>query len=326
MYLMRLLYFSFFAELEWLNTKEALTFKSHLKGKVVVLDFFTYCCINCMHILPDLHALEEELSVEDGLVVIGVHSAKFENEKTSQNILNAILRYDITHPVVNDYLNAMWEDLDITCWPTLMIVGPSGEQIVSLVGEGNKDAMFSVCRTAVEFYKSHNQLSQHSLPIKLYKDNLPPSVLSFPGKIAAAPSGNKLAISDSGHHRILITTCNGVVLSCIGGKEPGWKDGLFEEARFHSPQGICWSKEMDKLFVADTENHAIRVVSHAVSECSYGFHFGGLFCGIGPLAPEACTVSLQNYFFVQCQRYFRCSGDGVCIILFSNFNEPVVLE
>lgn len=251
----------FHSELEWLNTKEALTFKSHLKGKVVVLDFFTYCCINCMHILPDLHALEDELSVEDGLVVIGVHSAKFENEKTSQNILNAVLRYDITHPVVNDYLNAMWEDLDITCWPTLMIVGPSGEQIVSLVGEGNKDAMFSVCRTAVEFYKSRNQLSQHSLPIKLYKDNLPPSSLSFPGKIAAAPSGNKLAISDSGHHRILITTCDGVVLSCIGGKEPGWKDGLFEEARFHSPQGICWSKEMDKLFVADTENHAIRVIN-----------------------------------------------------------------
>lgn len=248
----------YFSGCEWLNTSEGLTLKTHLKGKIVVLDFFTYCCINCMHILPDLHDLEEKISVQDGLVVVGVHSAKFENEKTSQNILNAVLRYDITHPVINDHLNALWEDLEITCWPTLMVLGPSGEILVTLFGEGNRDSLFAVCQTAVEYFKTKGQISSHPLPIKLYKENLPETPLSFPGKVAATE--DKLAISDSGHHRILITSREGFVIHCVGGKEPGWTDGHFEEARFHSPQGVCWSEDKCKLYVADTENHAIRMV------------------------------------------------------------------
>lgn len=170
-----------------------------------------------------------------------------------------LLRYDITHPVINDHLNALWEDLEITCWPTLMVLGPSGEILVTLFGEGNRDSLFAVCQTAVEYFKTKGQISSHPLPIKLYKENLPETPLSFPGKVAATE--DKLAISDSGHHRILITSREGFVIHCVGGKEPGWTDGHFEEARFHSPQGVCWSEDKCKLYVADTENHAIRMVS-----------------------------------------------------------------
>ena len=89
----------FSSGLEWLNSPGPLTLRQ-FRGKFVLLDFWTYCCINCMHLVPDLQKLEQKYSKE--LVVIGVHSAKFENEKQSSQILEAIVRYGIHHPVVND--------------------------------------------------------------------------------------------------------------------------------------------------------------------------------------------------------------------------------
>src|SRR5262245_27479137 len=93
----------------WLNTGKPLALKD-LKGKIVLLDFWTLCCINCIHIMPDLAKLEKKYANE--LVVIGVHSAKFENEKNSESIRKAILRYDIKHPVVNDADQKIWNAYD----------------------------------------------------------------------------------------------------------------------------------------------------------------------------------------------------------------------
>eukprot|EP00057_Strongylocentrotus_purpuratus_P034592 XP_795849.1 PREDICTED: NHL repeat-containing protein 2 [Strongylocentrotus purpuratus] len=244
------------AGLEWFNTSGPLSFKSNLQGKLVVLDFFTYCCINCMHILPDLEALEEKYSVEDGVVVVGVHSAKFENEKVSANIKNAILRYNIHHPVVNDPDAVMWNDLNIQCWPTLLIVGPSGEPILSIIGEGHRDILFEVVQLSLDHFKS--KLSPHSLPVVDLKDSLVDSPLLYPGKVTTNPEGTLLAVSDTGHNRVIIVALDGVVQHCIGGPETGFNDGLYREARFHSPQGLCWAQ--DVIYVADTENHAIRKI------------------------------------------------------------------
>ena len=112
------------ADVSWLNCGTNLGLE-HLKGKLVLLDFFTYCCINCMHILPDLHKLNQKYSVQDGLVVLGVHSAKFDNERSSQNIDHAVKRYGIHHPVVNDAQGVLWEKWQIHCWPTLVLLGPN---------------------------------------------------------------------------------------------------------------------------------------------------------------------------------------------------------
>ena len=140
--------------LEWLNCPEPLSFSKQLNGKLCVLDFFTYCCINCMHILPDLEAVEEQFSIEDGVVILGVHSAKFENEKSSANILSAVLRYDIRHPVVNDSAAALWNLLSVQCWPTLVVVSPDGKILTSFVGEGHRDDLQIFLRFAVKFYKA----------------------------------------------------------------------------------------------------------------------------------------------------------------------------
>src|SRR4051812_12742289 len=117
----------------WLNTGKPLSLKD-LKGKVVLLDFWTLCCINCIHVMPDIEKLEKKYANE--LVVIGVHSAKFENEKNSESIRKALLRYEIHHPVVNDADMKIWRAYDANAWPTLALIDPEGNLLGMTSGEG----------------------------------------------------------------------------------------------------------------------------------------------------------------------------------------------
>ncbi|XP_055621335.1 NHL repeat-containing protein 2 isoform X2 [Toxorhynchites rutilus septentrionalis] len=254
----------FSEDLDWFNVTEPLSFEGSLRGKIVVLDFFTYCCINCMHILPDLKRLEHLYSIEDGLVVIGVHSAKFENEKNSANIRSAVQRYEITHPVVNDVRSSMWRNLHVQCWPTLLILGPRANPIFVVMGEGHFDDLKLYVSSALKFYKDKGAIQSHALPINLTTNLVESSHLQFPGKIAciSGPSDNDnpiYAISDSGNHRILVVNSEGTVLHRIGGRKPGFVDGDFKKARFNAPQGVAFQSN-DVLFVADNENHAIRKI------------------------------------------------------------------
>ena len=107
----------------WLNTSGEISLKD-LRGKVVLIDFWTYCCINCIHVLPDLKYLEEKYA--DELVVIGCHSAKFDNEKDTEAIRRAIVRYEIEHPVINDSEMIVWRKMGARSWPTLVLIDPEG--------------------------------------------------------------------------------------------------------------------------------------------------------------------------------------------------------
>jgi len=109
---------------EWFNTGKPLKLKD-LRGKIVLLDFWTLCCINCMHIMPELAKLEKKY--KDQLVVIGVHSPKFENEKKSESLRKAILRYELTHPVVNDAEKKIWNAYNANWWPSLVLIDPEGK-------------------------------------------------------------------------------------------------------------------------------------------------------------------------------------------------------
>ncbi|KAF1373850.1 hypothetical protein PFLUV_G00243210 [Perca fluviatilis] len=244
--------------LEWLNTEGPLSLNKELAGKVVLLDFFTYCCINCMHILPDLHQLEKKHSAKDGLVVVGVHSAKFPNEKVLDNVRSAVLRYDICHPVVNDSEAHLWHELEVSCWPTLVLLGPRGNLLFSLVGEGHRDKLVLFTDNALRHYGEQGLLKTHTVGIRLYRDSLPPSVLSFPGKVAVDSSMKRLAIADTGHHRILVVSSTGHLSHVIGGPKSGRQDGNLSQASFNSPQGVAIKG--DTVYVADTENHLIRKI------------------------------------------------------------------
>ncbi|XP_053548671.1 NHL repeat-containing protein 2 [Bombina bombina] len=252
--------------LEWLNTERPLSLHNDLQGKVVVLDFFTYCCINCMHLLPDLHALEHEYSDKDGLVIVGVHSAKFPNEKVLDNIKSAVLRYNITHPVVNDADAVLWQELEVSCWPTLVILGPHGNLLFCIIGEGHREKLFLFTSAALKFYKEKSEIRDNTISLRLYKDLLPPSPLLFPGKVAVDFSGDNLVIADTGHHRILVVRKNGQILHTIGGPGSGWKDGDFSESAFNSPQGVAINNNI--IYVADTENHLIRKIDLETKQVS----------------------------------------------------------
>ncbi|KAM9324579.1 NHL repeat-containing protein 2 [Gastrophryne carolinensis] len=242
--------------LEWLNTEGSISLHRDLRGKVVLLDFFTYCCINCMHILPDLHELEHRYSDTDGLVIVGVHSAKFPNERVLDNIKSAVLRYNITHPVVNDADATLWQELEVSCWPTLVLLGPRGNLLFLLVGEGHKEDLFLFTSTALQYYKKRQEMKSDRIQMRLYRDSLPPSPLLFPGKVAVDPSGDRLVVADTGHHRVLVLSTEGRILHTVGGIGSGWKDGGFTDCSFNCPQGVAI--EGMNIYVADTENHLIR--------------------------------------------------------------------
>ncbi|XP_026738325.1 large subunit GTPase 1 homolog [Trichoplusia ni] len=251
--------------LEWVNVSEPISLAQHCADKVVILDFWTYCCINCYHVLPDLAHIEKLHKVENGLVVLGVHCAKFTNEKDSSKVLAAVQRYNIHHPVVNDADSYMWETMGIRCWPTLLILGPGNKPLFVLTGEGHKDELVWFVGNTLRHFGT--RIATTPLPMSLSGQvkRKEEDMLYFPSKLALNPfyRGRTdepfLAISDTGHHRVLLTDCSGIVLRIIGGCEPGFKDGKLVDAQFDSPQGLCWLSS-NVLAVCDTNNHSVRAI------------------------------------------------------------------
>ncbi len=239
--------------LEWLNTDRPLSLDD-LRGKMVLLDFWTFCCINCMHIIPDLKKLEAKYP--DELVVIGVHSAKFTNEKQTGAIRQAILRYGIEHPVVNDSGFEIWSQYGVRAWPTLVLINPEGKVIGSHSGEGIFEPFDALISHAIEYYDGQGRLDRRPLNVVLEKSRRPQTLLSFPGKISADTVGQRLFITDSNHDRIIVTDAEGRILDVIGSGQSGQGNGTFETAEFNHPQGTFLDGHT--LYIADTENHTIR--------------------------------------------------------------------
>ncbi|MCB1020975.1 MAG: redoxin domain-containing protein [Bryobacterales bacterium] len=240
--------------LDWLNTERPLTMRE-LRGKIVLLDFWTYCCINCMHVLPELERLERKW--KDELVVIGVHSAKFLGEKQTENIRQAVLRYEIAHPVVNDHSMQVWQEYAVRAWPSFMLIDPNGKIIGTHSGERVYDLFDGVIAQMVEHFDGEGTLDRKPVSFALEKARQPESVLSFPGKVLADDAGDRLFIADTNHNRIVIASLStGNVLDIVGSGEAGFSDGSFAEAMLDHPQGMA--VEGDLLYIADTDNHAIR--------------------------------------------------------------------
>ena len=244
--------------LDWINSERPLTLED-LRGKVVVLDFWTYCCINCIHMVPVLKRLEAAFPEE--LVVIGVHSAKFDNEGVSDNIRNIVARYELEHPVVNDAEFAVWRSYGVQAWPTFVVIDPLGMVVGRQAGELPFELLDEVVTRIVATFEPRGQIDRSPLPIgpELEAFARP---LRFPGKVLADGSGERLFISDTNHDRIVITDLDGNVLDVIGSGEMGLVDGGFGEARFNRPQGLTLL-DGATLIVADTENHALRSIDLA---------------------------------------------------------------
>ena len=239
----------------WLNTDRPLSLAA-LKGKVVLLDFWTYGCINCMHIIPDLKKLEKKYPNE--LVVIGVHSAKFENEKDTENIRRIVLRYEIEHPIVNDADFKIWQSYAVNAWPTRYLIDPAGYIIGKLSGEGGYEALDKAIADSIAEFRKRGELNEAPLKLVLERAKVGDLPLAFPGKIVADQKSGRLFIADSDHNRIVIAKLDGTLLETIGTGTHGAQDGSFQQATFFRPQGMVLDGE--NLYVADTENHLIRQI------------------------------------------------------------------
>jgi sugar lactone lactonase YvrE len=241
--------------LEWINTARPIDLRE-LRGRFVLLDFWTLGCINCIHIIPELRKLEKAWPNE--LVVIGVHSAKFQSEKDTKNIKEAVLRYRIEHPVVSDAGFAVWNSFGVQAWPTLVLIDPEGYEVGDHSGEITFEQIDGVLRRAAPYYRQKGLLGNRPLRFDLESAKTAKTPLRFPGKILADEAGRRLIIADSGHNRILVTRLDGPLLATIGSGAAGRADGDYAAAEFNMPQGMALDGET--LYVADTENHLIRKV------------------------------------------------------------------
>jgi len=234
----------------WLNTDKAYKL-SDFRGKIVLLDFWTLGCINCQHIIPDLNQLEAEYPEE--LVVIGVHSAKFDAEKAQNAIRKAILKFGIKHPVVNDADFEIWRQYAINAWPTVTLIDPNGNVIGQKAGEGIYEIVKPNIDSLIAEYG--DKLNRAVFPFRP-EEGLD-TTLRFPAKLIAGPS-DTIFLSDSGHNRILQISAEGKVLEIIGNGEKGFENGNYQEASFNEPHGLALKGDI--LYVADAKNNAIRLI------------------------------------------------------------------
>ena len=206
--------------------------------------------------LPQLRRLERKYDRE--LVVIGIHSAKFAAERTTEAIRQAVQRHDVGHPVINDRDHRLWQAYAVRAWPTLVFIDPQGRIIGRREGELPFSALDRLVGQMVAEFDARGLLDRQARPVEVVAPGGGTGPLRFPGKVLADAAGSRLFVADTGHHRILVCGLNGSVHQVFGSGEPAWRDGPAEEAAFHHPQGLALIGQT--LFVADTENHALRCI------------------------------------------------------------------
>ena len=258
---------------KWLNTGGEQLSLEKLRGKIVILDFWTFCCINCLHVLDEMRPLEEQYS--DVLVTVGVHSPKFEHEADPVAIAAAVERYEIHHPVLDDPELDTWKAYAARAWPTLVVVDPEGYVVAHLSGEGHADGLAVLIPELIAEHEAKGTLHRGNGP---YVAPEPTSgTLRFPGKALLLPAGrgsewDSWLVSDTGHHRVLeLADDFDTILAAYGDGTKGHVDGA-EAARFNEPQGLTLlpaelaARVGYDVVVADSVNHRLRGISLATGE------------------------------------------------------------
>ncbi|GIM97223.1 hypothetical protein Ato02nite_090160 [Paractinoplanes toevensis] len=244
----------------WLNTGGKDLTLADLRGKVVVLDFWTFCCINCLHVLDELRPLEERFG--DAVVVIGVHSPKFEHERDPVALAAAVERYGVHHPVVDDRDMHLWQQYAAKAWPTLAVIDPTGYLVASMAGEGHAEGLSRLIEELITKHEAAGTLHRGTGPY------VPPpavdTLLRFPGKAIELPDGN-LLVSDSARHSLAEVSADGETLVRRFGS--GERHGPFNEPQglLLLPAEVATSVGYDVL-VADTVNHQLRGLALATGE------------------------------------------------------------
>ena len=278
-------------------------------GSYVLIDFFTYCCINCMHIMPYLHKIEEEIKPEDGLIVLGVHSGKFMTEKNRDNILLAIKRFGLNHPVINDDNYETWNTFEVVCWPTLVLINPKGRVVFVNIGESDIEEFLEMVRLTLRIDPPSNGkeivLVDPTIGKKKKKFGLKSKVnLQFPGKVCYCKETNTIFVSDTGNHRILEVNVLGEVIN------------KYEDLGLQSPQGLAVYN--GELYICDTFNHQIvkvpligkKRLTIVCGKGKQGFDLVG-----GAIGKEQEISSPWDILIINMDSFSGCHGDLMLICM-----------
>ena len=243
---------AFPAGLAWFNVSRPLDWDD-LKGRAVLLDFFTPGCINCVHMLPVESRLEQRFGTQ--LVVIGIDSPKFTASQTQDGLESFIQRYDLRHPIVLDPHMGLWQAYGVQAWPTLILIGPDGSVRGQFIGEQAFEQLASPIKAALTDAPPVSQLPR--LPLQPLASRA--RALATPGGIAV--STQYVAIADSGHNRIVLADHAGKRVAVIGSGCAGHADGAYAQAAFDRPHGLTFHD--GALYVADTDNQLVRRIDLA---------------------------------------------------------------
>ncbi|MGV9363766.1 NHL domain-containing thioredoxin family protein [Amycolatopsis sp. NPDC003731] len=279
----------------WLNTGDRPLTLAELRGRIVLLDFWTSGCINCLHVLDELRPLEAEFA--DVLVTIGVHSPKFLHEGERASIEAAVRRYDVHHPVVNDPKMELWSQYAVRAWPTLVVVDPEGYVVHVAAGEGHEEALRRVIADLVTKHEAKGTLRRGGSPYVPVEEQ--PGELRFPSKAVATAEGRVL-VADTGHHAIVEFASDGeTVIRRFGSGARGGQDGPFDIATFTEPSGIALlpydvaERVGYHAVVADTAGHRLRGLDLITGEVTTVAGTGAQWRS-GPDSGKAVTVDLTS--------------------------------
>ncbi|CAM5244925.1 NHL domain-containing thioredoxin family protein [Streptomyces avidinii] len=268
----------------WLNTGGKELSLADLRGRIAILDFWTFCCINCLHVLDELRELEEKH--RDTVVIIGVHSPKFVHEAEHAAVVDAVERYQVHHPVLDDPELATWKQYAVRAWPTLVVIDPEGYIVAQHAGEGHAHAIARLVEELEAEHEAKGTLRRGDGP---YVAPEPVAGdLRFPGKALLLPSGN-LLVSDTTRHRLVELAADGEsVVRSIGSGERGFAGDSFSE-----PQGLALLPD-GKVVVADTVNHALRTYDPATGQVETVAGTGRQWWQGAPTSGPALEVDLSS--------------------------------
>jgi len=229
---------------DWVNSAP-LTL-AVLRGRFVLLDFWTSCCGNCLHVLDELRPFEARFA--DVLTVVGVHSPKFAHERSLVAVCAAVSRYEVGHPVLNDPGLVMWQQYAVRAWPTLVLIDPEGYVVAQAAGEGQVSALDAMVRSLVDEYERRGTLRRGATAPAAGRSSTIDG-LHFPAKALALPSG-ELLVADAGHHQVVSLADDlATVVRRYGSGRRG--------EPFAEPNGLALLPDGD-VVVADTANHVLR--------------------------------------------------------------------
>jgi sugar lactone lactonase YvrE len=276
----------------WINTGGTALTLGDLRGKIVVLDFWTFCCVNCLHVLDELRELEERH--RETLVLVGVHSPKFAHEAEHAAVVDAVERYGVAHPVLDDPELATWKQYAVRAWPTLVVIDPEGYVVAQHAGEGHAHALEALVTELEAEHAAKGTLRHGAGP---YVPPEPvPGALRFPGKAVALPGGRGWLVSDTTRHALVELAPDAeTVRQRIGSGEGerGFVDGPADRARFSEPQGLAALPD-GTIAVADTVNHAIRRYDPATGEVTTLAGTGRQWWQGSPASGPAREVALSS--------------------------------